>query len=106
MKRLIIATAIMLSTPALAEVGKPFEQLDLDRALPSTPDNVAVYERIPAERMPFEQTMLDRAILGEPEPERVQVAQLGSASYKSGEDSESSDKNPWANDHNFIAPAP
>jgi hypothetical protein len=101
MKRLIIATAILLSTPALAEVGKPFEQVDLDRALPSIPDNVAVYERSPAERMPFEQTMLDRAILGE--RERVQVAQLGSASYKSGEDSE---KNPWANDHNFIAPAP
>jgi hypothetical protein len=104
MKRLIIATAIMLSTPALAEVGKPFEQVDLDRALPSIPDNVAVYERIPAERMPFEQSMLDRAILAEPERERVQLAQLGSTSYKSGEDSEQ--KNPWANDHNFIAPAP
>jgi hypothetical protein len=100
MKHLIFAAAVMLSTPGLAEVGKPFEQIDLDRALPSLPDKVVAYERIPAERMPFEQSQLDRGVVGE--PERVMLVQLGNTSYKSDEGSE----NVWANDHNFIAPAP
>ena len=51
---LIIAAVIVLAT--LADVDAPFKQLDLDRALPPLPDNVAAYEPIPRERMPFEQT--------------------------------------------------
>jgi hypothetical protein len=34
---------------------------------------------------------------------RVQLVQMGNTSYKSDEGSQES---PWANDHNFIAPAP
>ena len=106
MKRLIFAaTVVLLCTPALAQVGKPFEQLDLDRALPSLPERVVVYQRIPADRMPFEQSQLDRGITGEP-PERVRLAQLGNISYKSDEDASEVTEKPWANDHNFIAPAP
>lgn len=100
MKRLIVAVAVALSTaPALADVGAPFEQNELDRALPSVSETTAAYERISSDRMPFEQTQLDRGSIGSPEP--VLVAQLGSMSYKSDEDSESV----WATDHNFIAPA-
>ncbi len=107
MKRLIVATAVALSAPALAEVGKPFEQTELDRALPQIAVSVAGYEGISADRMPFEQSELDRRVTGE-QPERVQLAQLGSASYKSATDDTSAEdaQNPWANDHNFIAPAP
>ena len=34
MKRLILAASIAVSSTAFADSGKPFEQLDLDRALP------------------------------------------------------------------------
>jgi hypothetical protein len=104
MKRLIVAVAIALSTaPALADVGAPFEQNELDRALPALSENVAAYEPISSERMPFEQSQLDRGSLGIPEQEqeRVLVAQMGGLSYKSGEESQSA----WSTDHNFIAPA-
>ena len=100
MKRFIIVVALALSSaPALADVGAPFEQNELDRALPNVPENATAYEPIAAERMPFEQTQLDRGVIGE--QEKVQVAALGGMSYKSDDGGES----PWANDHNFIAPA-
>jgi hypothetical protein len=102
MKRLIVAVAIALSTaPALAELGAPYEQNELDRALPAVPENVAAYEQISSERMPFEQTQLDRGDLGT--REHVRVAQIGSLSYKSSDEGSES---PWTSDHSFIAPAP
>jgi hypothetical protein len=102
MKRLIVAVALALSTaPALAEHrDAPFEQTELDRALPTVPGSITAYEPMSSERMPFEQSMLDRGSLGLPEP--VLLASTGGTSYKSGEETESV----WANDHNFIAPAP
>ena len=101
MKRLIVAVAIALSSaPVLAEHrDSPFEQTELDRALPAVPENVTAHEPIASDRMPFEQSQLDRGILGTPEP--VLLVQVGGLSYKSGEESES----PWSADHNFIAPA-
>jgi hypothetical protein len=109
MKRLIIAAAFV-TTAAYADIGKPFEQLDLDRALPtSLPNNVAAHESIPPERLPYEQSQVDRGDNRQPartQPERVQVVQVGNASYKSGDASdEAPARSPWANDHNFIAPA-
>ncbi len=99
MKRFIVVVAIALSSaPAFADAGAPFEQNELDRALPNVPE-VTAYETISSESMPFEQTQLDRGVTGE--PEKVQVATLGGMSYKSDEDGES----PWTSDHNFIAPA-
>jgi hypothetical protein len=102
MKQLIVAVAIALcASPALAErEDLPFEQNELDRALPSVPENVTARESISSDRMPFEQTLLDRGYLGD--REHVMVAQIGGLSYKSGEEAGS----PWATDHNFIAPAP
>jgi hypothetical protein len=105
MKRFAIAVAIALSAvPALAEQrDAPFEQTQLDRALPSLPETVATdYARIPSERMPFEQTQLDRGSIGDREV--VLLAQVGSMSYKSVEQNDDSAA-AWENDHNFIAPA-
>jgi hypothetical protein len=101
MKRLIVAVAIALSTaPALADVGAPFDQNELDRALPALSENVTTYEPVSSERMPFEQSQLDRGSVGI--PEQVRLAQIGGTSYKSSdEESESA----WSTDHNFIAPA-
>jgi hypothetical protein len=85
MKRLITAVSFaLLATPALADNGKPYEQLDVDRALPEL--------RI----------------------ERAQVAVSGntrsdveiSTEASAGDTGVSARaEGPWANDHNFIAPA-
>jgi hypothetical protein len=100
MKRLIAAVALAVSAGAvMAETGAPFEQNELDRMLPSLPDNVASYSAIPASSLPFEQTQFDRG--DSASPESVKLAQVGAASYKSDEGSESV----WANDHNFVSPA-
>jgi hypothetical protein len=100
MKRLIVAVALALSTaPALADTGAPFEQNELDRALPTVPETFGTYERMSSERMPFEQTELDRGELATHEP--VRLASIG-GSYKSEEGGES----PWMSDPSFIAPAP
>ena len=74
MKRLIAAVSFaVLSTPALAQNAKPFEQLDLDRALP----NAIVASS--------GETRSDMEI-------STEATEVRTAS-------------PWANDHNFIAPA-
>jgi hypothetical protein len=100
MKRFIVVVALALSSaPAFADVGAPFEQNELDRALPNVSENIPAYEPTASDRMPFEQTELDRGILGE--PDKVLVAALGGMSYGSDEEGDS----PWTNDHNFIAPA-
>jgi hypothetical protein len=81
MKRLIAAVSFaVLSTPALAQNTKPFEQLDLDRALPHV-----------AERSV-------NAIVASSGETRSDVE-------ISTEATEVRAASPWANDHNFIAPA-
>jgi hypothetical protein len=42
----IIFAAVMISAAVLADAGRPFEQIDLDRVPPPLPENVAVYEAI------------------------------------------------------------
>lgn len=104
MKRLALAIALALSTaPLLADNGAPFEQTQLDRALPNLADNVAASEPISQDRMPYEQVQIDRALPDLPGTSgRVQVAQLGGTSYMSAEEADA--VAPWTTDHNFIAP--
>jgi len=108
MKRLALAVVIALSTvpavPALADDRSPFEQSQLDRALPTLPEKVAASEpTVSADRMPYEQSRIDAALPNLPDTrERVMVAQIGGASYKSAAEDSGS---PWADDHHFIAPA-
>ena len=105
MKRLTLAVVIALSTvPALADDRAPFDQSQLDRALPTLPEKVAASEQtVSAERMPYEQNRIDAALPNLPDTrERVMLAQIGGTSYKSEVEESGS---PWANDHHFIAPA-
>ena len=104
MKRLIAAlslSAVALSASAL-EIGKPFEQLDLDRALPNI-EFAPVQEYVATSRAPFEQLNIDRALPNLPS-HNVQYAgrDTGTRSDAYGHVEVSS---PWANDQNFIAPA-
>jgi hypothetical protein len=63
MKRVIAALSLTIaSTAALAEVGKPFEQLDIDRALPNVPERTASATIYPfGGSAPYDQLAVDRA---------------------------------------------
>jgi hypothetical protein len=112
MKRLITAfgfTLVTLSASAV-EVAAPFEQLDLDRALP-TVDFPGVKPYAADSSAPFEQLTLDRALPNVPSrkvPSRnVHFAESASGGTRTdaGDGTEAETESPWANDHNFIAPA-
>ena len=95
MKRLIAAVALssLALSASAVEIGKPFEQLDIDRALPNI-EFAAVGEYVADEHAPYEQLVIDRTL-----PNVAGHAE--SASTGSSQSAQSS----WANDYNFIAPA-
>jgi len=95
MKRLIAAVAlssVALSASAL-EIGKPFEQLDLDRALPNI-EFAPVQEYVAGKNAPFEQLVIDRTL-----------PNVGGRAESASTGSTQAAQSPWANDYNFIAPA-
>jgi hypothetical protein len=109
MKRLIAAVSFaILATPALAQNGKPFEQTDLDRALPDVAERtVSATEYRFDGSAPYEQLAVDRAVPAL-RTERTQVASSGETRSDveiAVESTELGTASPWANDHNFIAPA-
>jgi hypothetical protein len=111
MKRLIATLCFaVLATPVLAENdGKPFEQLDLDRALPNIPEPVQAPAAYPfGGSAPYDQLAVDRAlpdIAVKGEPARSHVAASGSTrSDVELSTEQESIESPWANDMNFIAP--
>ncbi len=105
MKRLILASAlsaVAFSASAL-EIGKPFEQLDLDRALPNI-EFAPVEQYVANSRAPFEQLAIDRALPNLP-VNNTQFAEVaGSTKSDASVGGDTSAKSPWANDWNFIAP--
>jgi hypothetical protein len=89
MKRLIAAVSFsLLAAPALAEVGLPYDQLAIDRALP----NLQVERTRVAEAASIGSTRSDAEISA---GEAVRSADNGSG-WATGA---------WANDYHFIAPA-
>jgi hypothetical protein len=109
MKRLIATLSFsVLATSVLADAGKPFEQLDLDRALPNVAERPATATEYPfGGSAPYEQLAVDRALPNLPEQrsqERSRVAVSGDTRSDVEIATEVSDESPWANDHNFIAP--
>jgi len=111
MKRIIAAVSFaVLAVPAFAETGKPFEQLDLDRALPQINIPASEPRNVDVGSLPYEQTQVDRA-LPTFDAERVRFAAAGGATVSdasiatSTTESSQAAQSPWANDYNFIAPA-
>ena len=102
MKRLILAASIAVSSVVFADTGKPFEQLDLDRALPQI-EFPAVEPYVAGPNAPYEELTIDRSLPNLP----VRSVQYAEAAGGSRVDASSdASESPWANDHNFIAPAP
>lgn len=117
MKRFITAISLaMLSVPAFAiDRGAPYEQLNVDRALPQIPQR-AVQPFVADSSAPYEQLTIDRALPNLPQRDG-RVAPVGDKVRFAGSGSTRSDASPdpigvrkapspWANDHNFISPAP
>ena len=112
MKRLIAAVSFaVLATPVLADSGKPYEQLDVDRALPNIAEKTVTPIEYPfGGSAPYEQLVVDRG-LTERSVNRTQVASSGATRSDVGSDVEivtneaASDSSVWQDDHNFIAPA-
>jgi hypothetical protein len=102
MKRLILAASIAVSSVAFADSGKPFEQLDLDRALPPI-QFAAVEAYVAGANAPYEQLAVDRSLPNLP-AKPVQYAEAGGGSRVDA--STEATESPWTNDHNFIASAP
>jgi hypothetical protein len=114
-KAFIAALSLTIaSTGALAQTGKPFEQVDIDRVLPNVSERQAsapVY--MFGGSAPFEQLAVDRAqpniVAGEPtrlaalSGETRSDAEIAVAT-ESGSEVEG-DTSPFANDWSFIAPA-
>ena len=112
MKRFIAAVSFaVLAVPAFAaEMGAPFEQTELDRALPQIEISATGSRNVEISSRPFEQTELDRALpsIG---GENVRFAAAsGNTASDASVGNEPAGYEPagyvWANDHNFISPAP
>jgi hypothetical protein len=108
MKRLI--TAVALSAVALSasafEVGAPYEQLNVDRALPNI-EFVPVAPYVAGSRAPFEQLAIDRALPNLPSRNAQFAAAAGATRSDASAAAEATTESasPWVNDWNFIAPA-
>ena len=90
MKRLLAAvslSAVAFSASAL-EIGKPFEQLYIDRALPNI-EFAPVVGHVATARAPFEQLSIDRALPNVPS-RNAEYAETSST---------------WAKNRTDIAPA-
>ncbi len=97
MKRLITAVsfAVLATSAAAADRGKPFEQLDVDRALPTVAER-SIAAGTDSRKLPYEQVNVNRAL----------YASAGSSTRSDveiGRDVE--EESAFAADHNFIAPA-
>ena len=104
----VLAFSLLALSANAVEYGPPFSQLEIDRALPNI-DFAPVDPYVPDARAPYEQLAIDRALPSLPS-QGVQFAE-GPSAGNTRTDASGSDKataevqSPWANDHNFIAPA-
>ena len=113
MKRLVAAVSFaVLAVPAVAQVGLPYDQNLVDRALPniSVEVNEARSSRFGA---PYDQNLVDRALPNIQERRTTLAASSGNTRSDVEISTEAADVStgslwatgPWANDPHFIAPA-
>jgi len=113
MKRLIAAVSLaVLAGPALSlEIGKPYEQVDVDRALPNIPEREVSATVYPLNgSAPYDQLAVDRAlpdiVVG---GDRTQFAATAGETRTDANADVSESRpavSPFAHQHDFIAPAP
>ena len=106
LKRCLIAiTLAALASPALAlEVGPPYEELAIERALPSI-EFAPVGQYAADKRAPYEELAIERMLPDLPARATQFAGARGETRTDAGPDNGSPAPSPWANDWNFIAPA-
>jgi hypothetical protein len=102
----VLGFSLLALNANAADYGRPFSQLEIDRALPNI--DFAPVERYVADaRAPYEQLAVDRALPNLPST-LVQFAE-GSSAGNTLNDASATDapsvESPFANQHDFIAPA-
>jgi hypothetical protein len=113
MKRLIAAVSLaaLAGSVFAVEIGKPYEQVDIDRALPNIPEREVSATVYPfGGSAPYEQLAVDRALpnIGV-SGERTQFAATAgdTRTDASADVAESRPAvSPFAHQHDVIAPAP
>jgi hypothetical protein len=110
MKRLIAAAslAVLASSAFALEIGRPFEQIDIDRALPNIPERAPSASAYPfGGSAPYDQLAVDRALPDIVVGDRTRFAATTGETRSDAEieREEAPAVSPWANDHNFVAPA-
>jgi hypothetical protein len=100
----VLGFSLLALSANAAEYGPPFSQLEIDRALPNI-DFAPVERYVPDARAPYEQLAIDRALPNLPSAV-VQFAEVpgNTLNDASGTD-EARTESPFANQHDFIAPA-
>src|SRR5262245_41063394 len=103
MKRLIVTAALAaLAVPAFAvEIGKPFEQTELDRALPEVNIPARAQRSVDPASLPYEQAQVDR-MLPTFDSDRVRFAAVSGStvsdvSIATETEASPATKSPWAN---------
>lgn len=112
MKRLIVATslfAIVVAPAVAAEITPPYEELNVERTLPSIAETSGA-PYVPGRSAPFEQLTIDRALpvlpQGAPVTQAAEDSSLsGTRSDVGFSGAEVVAASPWTRDYNFIAPA-
>ena len=99
MKRFIAAISLaMLAAPAFAaDAGAPYEQLNVDRALPNLPERRSPVAASGATRSERQSASNVQGASNLHNGSNVAPNVNGGSIWATG---------PWANDHHFIAPAP
>lgn len=105
MKRYIAAVSFaVLAVPVFA-AGLPYEQNQVDRALPNVPEQTVRADGAPAFAAPYEQNVVDRA-LPNLEPQRTRFAAAAGSTRSDAEiATDASAKSVWDTDYSFVAPA-
>jgi hypothetical protein len=100
----VLGFSLLALNATAAEYGPPFSQLEINRALPNI-DFAPVERYVPDARAPYEQLAIDRALPNLPSTV-VQFAEVpgNTLNDASGTD-EARAGSPFANQHDFIAPA-
>jgi hypothetical protein len=100
----VLGLSLLALNANAADYGPPFSQLEINRALPNI-DFAPVERYVPDARAPYEQLAVDRALPNLPAT-AIQFAEMpgNTLNDASGTD-DAKAESPFANQHDFIAPA-
>jgi hypothetical protein len=100
----VFGFSLLALSASAADYGRPFSQLDIDRALPNV-DFAPVERYVPDARAPYEQLAVDRALPHLPSTVVQFAASAGNTLNDASATDQASVESPFVHQHDFIAPA-